>query len=75
MNAIPDGLLLHKTPWSWTSSNVQEGRTKVNVEIVWGFIVENIPETLQYNACKYCRVIMVKRQFSSKVQEGQKKLM
>ncbi len=69
------GYCIHKTPWSWTSSNVQKGQTKVNVEIVWGFIVENIPETLQYNAYKYCGVIMVKRQFRSKVQEGQKKPM
>ncbi len=33
---------VHKTARSWASLKVQKGHTKVNVELVWDFYVENI---------------------------------
>ncbi len=32
----------HKAAWPWASLKVQKGHTKVNVELVWDFYVENI---------------------------------
>ncbi len=34
---------VHKASWPWASSKVQKGHTKVSVELVQDFDVENIP--------------------------------
>ncbi len=40
---------VHKAAWPWASLKVQKGHTKVNVELVRAFDVENIHVKLQHD--------------------------
>ncbi len=48
--------------WTWPSSNGQKGHTKVNIEQVRDFDVENICVKLQKDTGNSCRVIVFARQ-------------
>ncbi len=48
--------------WTWPISKGQKGQTKVNIEFVWDFEVENISVKLQNDTGNSCRVIVFTRQ-------------
>ncbi len=45
--------------WTWP---ISKGQTKVNIELVWDFDVENISVKLQNDTGNSCRVIVFTRQ-------------
>ncbi len=48
--------------WTWPISNGQKGATKVNIELVRDFDVENISVKLQNDTGNFCSVIVFTRQ-------------
>ncbi len=52
---------VHKAAWPWASLKVQKGHTKVNVELVQTFYVENIHVKLQHDTGNLWRVIELTR--------------
>ncbi len=52
---------VHKAAWLWASLKVWKGHTKVNVELVWDFYVENIHVTLQHDTGNLQKVITLSR--------------
>ncbi len=48
--------------WTQPSSKGHKGQTKVNIDLVWDFDMENISVKLQYVVCNSCRVIAFTRQ-------------
>ncbi len=50
------------TIWTWPSSKGQKGQTKVNIELVWDFDVENISVKLRNDTGNSCKVIVFIRQ-------------
>ncbi len=52
---------VHKAAWPWASLKVQKGHTKVNVELVRDFYIENIHIKLQHDTGNMWRVIAFTR--------------
>ncbi len=52
---------VHKAAWPWACLKVQKGHTKVNVELVWDFYVENIHVKLQHDTGNLWRAIAFTR--------------
>ncbi len=52
---------VHKAAWRLASLKVQKGHTKVNVELIWDFYVENIYVKLQHDTGNLWRVITFTR--------------
>ncbi len=48
---------IHKSAWPWARLKVRKGHTKVNVELVRDFYVENIDVKLQHDTGNLRRVI------------------
>ncbi len=48
--------------WTWPISKGQKGQTKVNIELIKDFDVENISVKLQNDIGNSCRVIVFTRQ-------------
>ncbi len=61
---------VHKAAWPWASLKVQNGHTKVNVELVRDFYVENIHIKLEHHTGNLRRVITFTR--SSQIQREQR---
>ncbi len=59
--------------WTWPSSKVQKGQTKVNIELVRDFDVENISVKLQNNTGNSCWVIVFTRQLDRELFESSKR--
>ncbi len=49
---------VHEEAWPWASLKIQKGHTKVNVELVRDFYIENICVKLQHDTGNLWRVIV-----------------
>ncbi len=56
---------IHKVAWPWASLKVQKGHTKITIDLIQDFDVENTTIKLQLDTSNLWRVIMFTRSFQT----------